>query len=197
MSVYEITQLQYINIALISPHPFTGNNYPVQVFWLDAIIYCNKLSEIAGLSPCYNESSGECDFTKNGFRLPTEAEWEYTCRAGTTTQWYTGDDYADLSKVAWWGGVAIQPVGTKLSNIWGLFDMHGNVWEWCYDWLGAYSSSSQDNPTGPVTGVYRICRGGSAAMTNPFGGRSAYRNYHGADYQFGFRVVRRLMRAIF
>jgi formylglycine-generating enzyme required for sulfatase activity len=200
MSATEITQAQYEEAMGTNPSFFTGdNNRPVeQVSWYDAVTFCNRLSEAAGLEPCYDLSTWECDFSKNGYRLPTEAEWEYACRAGTTTNYNTGDSESDLDRAGWYdvnSGGTTHPVGQKDPNAWGLYDMHGNVWERCNDWYGVYSSESQTNPTGPESGSIRVARGGSALNIADFS-RSAYRsNYAGPDYTSsvsGFRVVRRL-----
>src|SRR4029077_16110996 len=100
----------------------------------------------------------------NGYRLLTEAEWEYACRAGSTTRFSLGDDESLLHQYAWFKGNSngqIRPVGRKLPNTWGLHDMHGNVWEWCWDWFGRYSAVSCGDPTGPEEGTSRSVRGGA------------------------------------
>jgi len=97
-------------------------------------------------------------------RLPTEAEWEYACRAGTTTDYSYGNDPAQLGDYAWFldnANFMTHPVGQKLANPWGLYDMHGNVWEWCSDWMGAYDAAPATDPTGPSSGTQRVLRGGS------------------------------------
>jgi formylglycine-generating enzyme required for sulfatase activity len=116
------------------------------VSWHDAIRFCNRLSEREGLTLCYtiDENGGvSWDRTADGYRLLTEAEWEYACRAGTQTRWSCGDDEKDLERYAWFAANAKdapQPVGQKEANRWGLYDMHGNVREWCWDWYGSYSA---------------------------------------------------------
>jgi formylglycine-generating enzyme required for sulfatase activity len=131
-----------------------------------------------------------------GVRLPTEAEWEYACRAGTTTTYFSGDAEADLARVAWYSANSkntTHPVGQKEPNTFGLYDMHGNVWQWCEDRLDKnyYSKSPAENPEGPAQGAYRVLRGGPWAL-DPMYCRSAHRdrNDQVSCYNiFGFRVV--------
>ncbi|MHB9030149.1 MAG: formylglycine-generating enzyme family protein [Candidatus Latescibacterota bacterium] len=167
MSATEITQKQYQDLMGINPSENIGSvNLPVdRVNWFDAIMFCNKLSKAQGLEPCYIDST-ECDFTKNGYRLPTDAEWEYACGTGTTTRYYSGDTVLDLEQAAWFRNDNTfrypQPVGLKTPNAWGLYDMHGNVAEWCHDWdVIQYTDPKQmferytaprTDPTGPETG---------------------------------------------
>ena len=202
MSVYEITQRQYMSVTGLSPSNFTGDgNLPVEkVSWFDAIKFCNALSTKADFEKFYNESSGACDFTKNGFRLPTEAEWEYACRAGSKTGYNLGGAESDLARAGWYssnGNKKTHPAGEKMPNAWGLYDMHGNVWEWCNDWKGNYASGNQTNPTGIQTGSSRVIRGGSWDSAGHFAQdcRSANRNSRNPDVRsgtLGFRVVRRV-----
>ena len=194
----EITQGKYKEIMGENPSYFSGSdNLPIEnVSWYDAVKFCNRQSEKAGLERCYDESTWICDFSKNGFRLPTEAEWEYACRAGTKTEYYSGDSKSELSRTGWYSGNSgsnTHSVGQKESNAWGLYDMHGNVFEWCNDWFGNYSSASVTNPTGIQSGSFRVLRGGwwydSARCC-----RSADRYYSkpdGSYYGTGFRIVRR------
>ena len=152
---YEITQAQWESVMGSNPSRNKGANQPVeQVSWYDVHSFIHALNEAAGDSL---------------YRLPTEAEWEYACRGGTTSPWSFGADVSQLREYAWYhnnaylvGLMYAQPVGTKLPNPWGLHDMHGNVWEWCQDWYGEdYSSSSPStDPTGPGIGSYCVIRGG-------------------------------------
>lgn len=211
MSVTEITQSQYKKVIGATPSYFTGDeNLPVeQVSWWDAIKFCNALSVKAGFGTCYDESSGYCDFSKNGFRLPTEAEWEYACRAGSISAYYWGDssDETTMKQYCWYEKNAYdghwttphalrggsQPVGLKLPNALGIYDMHGNVWEWCYDWKGEYPYFDEIDPTGDESGSYRVVRGGSWGDYD-YDCRSSNRNKAGPNVKssyIGFRVVHR------
>ena len=148
----------------------------VNVSWEDAVEFCNRLSEKEGYRACYRkEQQGvwTCDWQSDGYRLPTEAEWEYACRAGTTTRYSFGDDPENLGAYAWFGRdwkEGSQPVATKLPNPWGLYDMHGNVWEWCWDWYAPYSAEPAKDPRSPeghgrdVRQVPGWARRGSSAL---------------------------------
>jgi formylglycine-generating enzyme required for sulfatase activity len=161
-----------------NPSHFKGERRPVeQVTWEDAQAFIQRL----------NAQKGE-----EVYRLPTEAEWEYACRAGTT-----GARYGDLDRIAWYGensGNQTHPVGEKAANAWGLHDMLGNVWEWVGDWYGRdyYQQSPSVDPSGPNNGDFRVCRGGSWSHI-PLGVRAAYRSYIIPAFRFynlGFRVAR-------
>ena len=160
---------------------FKGPRNPVEtVFWTNAVEFCNWLSKREGAE----------------YRLPTEAEWEYACRAGTSTTYSFGDDASKLSLYSWYkvnSGNTTHAVGEKLTNPWGLYDMYGNVHEWCLDGIGRYGSESiLIDPTGPTSGSRRVLRGG-CSVGQPKFCRSASRNseslvYH--DKVVGFRVAR-------
>ena len=204
MSSTEITQGQYMTVFNSNPSIFKGNdNFPVEnVGWYDAVKFCNSLSDIVGLDLCYDESTWECDYTKNGFRLPTEAEWEYACRAGSKTKYHSGDSEDDLAIAGWYeknSDSKTHPVGEKEPNAWGLYDMHGNVWEWCNDWYSTdyYSVSPEHNPVNKY-GTHHILRGGNKSGV-AINCRSSYRHRlrfsdkNNKDYREGdegFRIVR-------
>ncbi|MHC4501973.1 MAG: formylglycine-generating enzyme family protein, partial [Planctomycetota bacterium] len=154
---YEVTQAQYKAVTGADPSRVKGPDRPVEtVSWFDAVEFCRQATER----------------TRLAFRLPTEAEWEYACRAGSTGTWCFGNDEAKLSEYAWLGlgfGAPPRPVGERKPNAWGLYDMHGNVREWCADWYdpGYYAKSPGKDPTGPAEGGARIQRGGCAGRGVP------------------------------
>ena len=145
---YEVTQALWRAVMGNNPSYFKGNNLPVeQVSWNDCQTFISRLNNLTG---------------KN-FRLPTEAEWEYAARGGNRSRGYKYSGSNVLSDVAWYddnSGNKTHPVGSKSPNELGLYDMSGNVYEWCSDWKGTYSSFAQTNPTGPSSGSYRVYRGG-------------------------------------
>lgn len=174
-----------------------------EVSWFEAVQFCNRLSERQGLIPCYHINDGRnvtWNVAADGYRLPTEAEWEYACRAGTQSRFSFGDDEGELGRYAWYSGNAqreAHPVGQKEPNPWDLYDMHGNVYEWCWDWLGPYPDDPQTDPSGPAEGEYRVLRGGSAWNFDPRNLRSASRSRDepgDRDFSIGFRCVRRPRR---
>ena len=178
LGIYEVTQEQYEKVMGSNPSKFKGAKLPVEmVNWDDAREFCEKLSQL------------EKNMT---YRLPSEAEWEYAARAGTKTAYYWGDDFD--ARYAWCyenSGGKTQEVGTRQPNAWGLYDMSGNVWEWCEDWKAEYTTGEQVDPKGAASGSCRVNRGGSW-NDDPLLCRSAFRNYCTPDNRindFGLRVV--------
>ncbi len=182
MGVYAVTQEQYAAIAGTNPSYFKGKTNPVEkVSWDDATDFCKKLSKK----------------TNKTVRLPTEAQWEHACRAGSKTRFYYGDDedYSKLVDYAWYdrnSDKKVHPVGQKKPNAWGLYDMHGNVFQWCADWWADYPKVAKADPSGSPSGSYRVIRGG-AYVYGPVNCRSASRNcrspQRGKSSYVGFRVV--------
>jgi formylglycine-generating enzyme required for sulfatase activity len=183
-----------------------GDNYPMYyVRWLEAVEYCNKRSQKEGLTPAYTISGTNVTWNRNanGYRLPTEAEWEYACRAGTVSPFSTGNNittnqanyngnnpYNNNAKGEY--RQKTTPIGSFQANPWGLYDMHGNVWEWCWDWYGSYSSTAQTDPAGASSGSSRVRRGGGW-LGSAGSVRSANRGYYDPDDRnddIGFRLAR-------
>ncbi len=162
-----VTQEQFARMELPDPSHFKSPKNPVeQINWPQAVVFCNRRSEADGLQPCYNEETSECNFAASGYRLPTEAEWEYTCRAGTTTPYWFGSDPRRLGEYAWFSDNSSQrthPVAQRKPNPWGLYDMYGNVAEWCNDAYDKtyYRTSPVSNPRGPAKGKLYVLRGGA------------------------------------
>ena len=176
-----VTQELYTKVMGVNPSKRKEPTCPVErTQWTDAVRFCNKCSELDGLTPCYSLDTWECNFAADGYRLPTEAEWEYACRAGSTGKYgFDGEDTL-LPRYAWFKPHSqgkTHPVGQKLANRWGLFDMHGNVWQWCNDWYGEtyYMESPKEDPHGPANGKTRVMRGG-AWDCGPEKCRAAYRH---------------------
>lgn len=231
---YEITQNEYIAVMGVNPSCFPGNpNRPVeQVYWFNAIEYCNLRSMQEGLTPAYSYSSFgtnpdswptgwdqwvndypysnhelvSCNWGANGYRLPTEMEWMFAAKGGNQSQGYTYSGSNTIGNVAWYSSNAgyglpggsshpdygTHSVGTKDPNELGTFDMSGNVWELCWDICDSYPSGNQTNPTGPVSGSYRVLRGGGWC-NGAYNCTVSNRGYVGASDIFcnvGFRCVR-------
>jgi len=199
-----VTQGLYRAVTGCNPSEFsagvTSARRPVErVRWTEAVKFCNQLSERCGLDPAYRMEGSDlrCDFKASGFRLPTEHEWEIAARAGTSLT-YSGSD--DLAAVGWYQGNSggrTQLVAQKAPNAWGLHDMSGNVWEWCWDWFDAdaYEAGTMTDPVGPPTGVRRVRRGGSWNGASQ-SARTTYRNYDGPSFRsdnIGFRIARTLV----
>jgi formylglycine-generating enzyme required for sulfatase activity len=221
LGMYAVTQAEYEKVMGVNPSAFTARQMPDSAFktpqpagylklrgvcrqravgkdtsrcpvesvgWEDAMEFCHRLSAMPG-----ERLSGP---GRREYRLPTEAEWEYACRAGTTTHWYCGDDEGGLADVAWFAGNSegiTHPVGQKRPNAWGLFDMHGNVMQWCADFYGPdyYAQSPHNDPDGPSSAADHVLRGGCRANRAAIC-RSAFRNHAGPvdhSFDFGLRVV--------
>jgi formylglycine-generating enzyme required for sulfatase activity len=216
LGIHEVTQAQYETVMGTNPSWFspvgggkdliagqsTGRHPVEEVSWLDAVMFCNKLSDQEGLKPFY-EIDGTSVRVRSwdgpGYRLPTEAEWEFACRAGAMTRYSFGDDPHDLGEVAWFrrnSGDQTHSAGQKQPNQLGLFDMHGNVWEWCWDGYGEhdYKLREVDDPAGPPGTTTRVIRGGGWDYL-PRDLRSASRNHLPPDHRafvLGFRIARLL-----
>ena len=166
---YQVTQKEWKEVMGNNPSNWQDDNLPVEnVSWYDAVEYCNRRSIQEGLTPCYSgKGSGiTCDWNANGYRLPTEAEWEYAARGGHKSKGFVYSGSDDINEVAWHEGNSdrrTHNVGDKNSNELGIHDMSGNVWEWCWDWYAGsyYKKSPSINPKGPNSGSYRVLRGGS------------------------------------
>ncbi|MCX5079036.1 formylglycine-generating enzyme family protein [Streptomyces sp. NPDC054949] len=184
MAAFPVTQFQYERVTGQRPSGAQGDRLPVEgVSWWDAIQFCNALSRHDGLTPAYHlhadAETADWDTSADGYRLPTEAEWEHACRAGTT-----GPRYGQLDEVAWYQGNSdgqIHPVGGKQPNAWGLYDMLGNAWDWCWDVYDA-----------EVYGTYRVLRGGGWADEH-WSCRASVRRRSHPTFRIddvGFRVAR-------
>jgi formylglycine-generating enzyme required for sulfatase activity len=203
---YEVTQQEYEKYVIGNPSKFKAPKNPVErVRWVEAALYCNARSAAEGLQPCYDEKTFTCDFNSNGYRLPTEAEWEFAARADTNSEYCFGSDERRLGDYAWFrenSSERTHPVGTKKPNPWGLYDMYGNVGEWCQDNFDPhyYQASPERNPCGPPSGQKRILRGGawnassdrctSACRSGEEPGSFADACFARSD--IGFRCVQRL-----
>ncbi|MBN2137528.1 MAG: SUMF1/EgtB/PvdO family nonheme iron enzyme [Sedimentisphaerales bacterium] len=204
MDRFEVVQAEFKKREISDPSHFKDPNGPLdQINWTDAAIYCNERSLAEGLELCYDEQTWECDFEADGYRLPTEAEWEYACRAGTSSRYSFGNNSSQLKAYAWFADNSSKkthPVGSKKPNPWGLYDMHGNVAEWCNDFYGKdyYARSDANDPKGPAKGAERVLRGG-AWNSKAEACRSTYRSSDPslddtclANDAIGFRCVRRM-----
>ncbi len=185
---FPVTQKLYFEVTGESPSCFKGAEKPVEtVTWRDAVLFCNALSKQTGLEPCYEISTKNEEITfnaeANGYRLPTEAEWEYACKAGTT-----GSRYGEIDAIAWYkenSEGTTHDVGQKVPNAWGLYDLLGNVWEWCSD---IYDET--------VYGSYRVFRGGGWCDEARGCLATNRRRSHPTSFRIddlGFRVARNLV----
>ncbi|HVC98201.1 MAG TPA: SUMF1/EgtB/PvdO family nonheme iron enzyme, partial [Pirellulales bacterium] len=213
LSSCEVTQQQYQELMGVNPSYFSLNGpgkdavkdldtsrHPVEmVSWFDAVGFCSKLSEKERRRPYYLRDGETVKVLGGtGYRLPTEAEWEFACRAGKTTRWSFGDNETKLGQYAWFNlnaGHRTHRIADLPANPFGLYDVHGNVWEWCWDWKGDYAAGAISDPSGPATGTARVLRG--AAFDLPFASAysSAFRGAYSPTKRtdgsvFGFRVAR-------
>lgn len=208
MSKHEISQRQYYEVMRKNPSLIKDVDLPVEsVSWYDAILFCNEMSKYEGFDTCYVITGNVviCNWDADGYRLPTEAEWEYACKAGSTSDYYNGDlTHAHclpvddkLAEIAWYCGNSdgeLHLVSGKTPNAYGLYDMSGNVWEWCWDTYQEYSEEPAIDPKGPdhYFGSQRILRGG-AYSSRAVNCRSSYRLINNPNARlelYGFRVVR-------
>jgi len=208
MKTTEVTQEEWQAVMGANRSRFEdcGGNCPVEtVSWNDAVDYLNRLSDAAGLARCYDANRTFAGLGCLGYRLPTEAEWEYAARAGTQTAYHTGVNTQtlcnpvdpNLNLAGWYcrnAANTTHPVGEKQVNAWGLYDMHGNVWEWVQDWYAAYPAGAAVDPVGPAAGASRVVRGGSWSQDAQFA-RAANRRGNGPgdrDSSISFRPARSL-----
>ncbi len=206
ISKYEVSTAEYRQFAAETKTKLPTTEWKMQdnlpitnVLWEEAVLFCNWLSTKQGLKPAYIRKGNlfECDFSANGFRLPTEAEWEFAARGGKKSLGYAFSGSDDLTNIAWVkanSNGAPHPYGTKMPNELGIHDMSGNVWEWCWDWhnMDYYKMENYNNPKGPINGEKKIVRGGSWDSVSSYA-RLSNRISTSTDttYPFyGFRVVR-------
>jgi formylglycine-generating enzyme required for sulfatase activity len=205
MDRFEVTQEFYERIMGKNPARRKGEQNPVErVRWTDTLKFCNARSAEEGLTPCYNQETWSCDFTADGYRLPTEAEWEYACRAGSTGDYYFEGGAEQLDANAWFrdnAGRKHHPVGQKEPNALGLYDMAGNVREWCNDRyaVDAYSAEPAVDPRGPVAGEKAVLRGGafsgsaeSCTSWTRYCDEPGFTDACVASDDYGFRCVKRI-----
>ena len=200
---YVVTQQLYYDVVGENPSIFIGNNKrPVEnVSWFDAVEFCNMLSRREWLTEVYMTSNKNITWnpSANGYRLPTEAEWEYAARGGNQSKGYAYSGSDNVDEVGWYNDNSeskTHPVGEKKANELGLYDMSGNVWEWCWDWYADYPVGSVTDPTGPTGGLLRVLRGGG--WSNVAGNcRSAIHSFNSPGNRnyyldLGFRLAKSL-----
>ncbi len=194
MSETEVDWELWNSVMFAISVPYEERFYPAEgVPWLEAVKFCNELSKLAGLDAAYTIDGSDVERIENskGYRLPTEAEWEYVCRAGSSGDYGGGGSLAELGWFDLNSGYAAHPVASKIDNAWGLYDMHGNVWEWCFDYYDEdyYSIAPAVDPTGPASGSKRVKRGGSW-QDGATSARCSNRTFPDDYETCGFRFVR-------
>lgn len=199
---FVLTQEDWSGVMDYNPSHFQNGALPVErVGWYDAVVFCNRKSQKDGLQPCYsiNGERVECDFTANGYRLPTEAEWEFAAMGGVKSKGYRYAGSDMLDEIAWYSenaGKTTHPRGQKAANELGLYDMCGNVFEWCWDWFDKFDRDYMDNPTGPAVGKMKVVRGNNwvnGKSTSDMS-RRVHRGPYCKTHHQGFRIARTALK---
>mgnify|MGYP006295949863 CR=1 FL=1 len=195
VGMHEVSCRLFENVMGYLPELNSDKTLPVRnVSWIEAVEFCNELSKLQGLDTNYTilENNAKWDSTTNGWRLPTEAEWEYLAKAEGSSDFPFGNELTDYGWYNLNSGMKVHPSGRKYENENGLYDMNGNVWEWCWDYYATdyYANSPYEDPKGPASGERRVRRGGSA-VDGGFYARSTNRKVPDGKIEFtGFRIVR-------
>jgi len=200
IGTYEVIQTEWVAVMGSNPSSFKADNKPVEnISWFDAVTFCNKLSTREGLTPCYTigrNNNVTCNWTANGYRMPSEAEWEFAARGGLESKGYIFSGSNSIDEVGFYKDNSMSmshPTGSKRSNELGIYDMSGNVWEWCWDWYSnSYQPGAVTNPHGVEQGIERCRRGGGWAQP-PKSSRSSNRLGTPPEAKFnyvGLRLVK-------